>query len=211
MQRLKAMRFLLISALFAPGFAAAQSLSVADLQRQIDTEIDKGSEYKALLNDPDARRAQAAMKVMLGSGDPYLISVALDYGLYSPDPGVRGAAVKGLLDGKPWVDIFLFMTDANNGFQKSMDYMFKTVPNADGVASVPIPVSGYDQQRDCYLSDTVANSSHSGRCFLQIRPEVVRVNLAYGWSEVRLNDDGALIGEVKVSSGQMSPIRIQLH
>lgn len=194
-----------------PSLALAQSLSVADLQKQIDAEVNKGNEYTALLNDPDPKRAHAAMKVMMGSGDPDLISIALDYGLYSPDLAVRGAAVKGLLDSKPRLDVFLTMTDPNNGFQTAMDYMFKTVPNADGIAPVPILVTGYDAQLDCYLGEFREVENNGDKCFLQVRPETIRARLGYGWSEVRLNDEGGLIGDARLSNGQMAPIRIQLH
>lgn len=41
-------------ALFAtlPLMAGAQSLSVADLQKQIDAEVNKGNEYTTLLKTP---------------------------------------------------------------------------------------------------------------------------------------------------------------
>ena len=68
------------------------------------------------------------MKVMMGSGDPELISIALDYGLYSPDLAVRGAAVKGLLDSKPRLDVFLTMTEPAKDFQEAVQTMFKVVP-----------------------------------------------------------------------------------
>ncbi|MDF2143274.1 hypothetical protein [Paenirhodobacter sp. CAU 1674] len=205
------MRRLLLHLLLAvtPSLGAAQSLSVADLQKQIDAEVNKGNEYTTLLNDPDPKRAQAAMKVMLGSGDPDLISIALDYGLYSPDLAVRGAALKGLLDSKPRLDVFLTMTDPKNGFPKAVDYMFKVVTNAEGIATAPVRVTGKDEQLDCYTGELVKYADNT--CLIQVRPEVIRVRLGYNWSEVRLNDDGALIGEVMLSNGQMAPVRIQLH
>lgn len=208
---MKKIRLSLVFALSFPSIACAQSISLADLQKQIDAETNKAGEYAGVLNDPDPKRARAAMKVMLGSGDPDLVSIALDYGLYSPNLAVRGEAIKGLLDSKPRVDVFLSMTDPNDSFSQAVDYMFNTTPTAEGVASVPILITDYDENLDCYLSDFEKYKSNGNRCFLQVRPEVVRVSLGFGWSEVKMNDDGALIGEAKLSSSQMVPIRVQLH
>ncbi|MDF2142930.1 hypothetical protein [Paenirhodobacter sp. CAU 1674] len=192
-----------------PAMAGAQSLSLADLQKQIDAEVNKGSEYVVLLNDPDPKRAQAAMKVMLGSGDPDLISIALDHGLYSADSAVRGLALKGLLDTKPRLDVFVTMTDPDDDLRNSIGKMFSTVPNPEGVATVPILVTGYDAKLDCYTAEfSMANEN---KCFIQVRPEAIRARLGYAWTELRLNDDGGLVGEIKLYSGPLTPVRIQLR
>lgn len=149
------------------------------------------------------------MKVMMGSGDPELISIALDYGLYSPDLAVRGAAVKGLLDSKPRLDVFLTMTEPAKDFQEAVQTMFKVVPNAVGIASVPIQITGYDEQLDCYTGALEVFTDTP--CILQVRSEVIRARLGCDWSEVRLNDEGGFVGDVKLDSGQMAPVHIQLH
>lgn len=184
--------------------ASAQSLSVEDLQKQIDAEMTKGSEYGELLNDPDPKRALAAMKVMMASGDPELVKVAADYGLYSANEAVRAEALKGFLATKPRVDISFMEAGSQGDFLFAMRKLYNSIPNSDGIVAATIVVGEYDAKTDCY-------GLGRRQCALQIRPGSIRISLNDLWTEVTLTEDAAITGNVDLGNATNVPMRIQLR
>lgn len=201
------MRLLIaIAACLWPTLCPAQSLSVEDLQKQIDQEMSKGSEYIALLDHSDPKRALAALKVMLASGDPELIKLAADHGLYSSNPAVRAEALKGFLATNPRIDMFFSEKGSKGDFSRAMENRFKVQPNGSGVAAVSMTVGEYDPSGDCYI-----DKGNGGRCWLMVRPEVIQVRFDDNWNQVTFNDDAALAGNVDLGWAEQVPVRIQLR
>lgn len=173
------------------GAVSAQSLSVADLQAQIDAELSKGNEYVELLNDPDPARALKAMELMLDSGDEVLVKVALDYGIYSPDKNVRNLAIKSFLDTFPRLEFQFDGKKADRSDLESvMAKLYALSPNEGGFATTTLDIEGYDEDANCYVMKyRIANSE----CLLKIVGEVIQYRSSDGkWYEMMFLDSGAL-------------------
>lgn len=190
--------------LFMSAAVLAQSLSIEDLQKQIDAEMTKGNPYADLLNDPDPKRALAAMKVMMASGDPELVKVAADYGLYSANEAVRAEALKGFLATKPRVDIYFTEAGSQGDFLRAMRDLYNSTPNSDGVVAATFVVGEYDEKADCY-------GMGRRECALQIRPEAIRISLNDVWTEVTLTEEASITGNVDLGRATNVPMRIQLR
>jgi len=187
-----------------PVACSAQSISIEDLQKQIDEEMTKGNPYGDLLNEPDPKRALAAMKVMMASGDPELVKIAADYGLYSANSAVRAEALKALLATKPRIDVYFSESGAQGDFKRAMADLFKSEPNAQGIVATTLVVGDYDASEDCY---------GLGRkdCALQIRPEAIRIDLYNRWTEITLTENASLVGNVYLGQASNVPMRMQLR
>lgn len=201
------MRLMLLAGTFAcavVNVASAQSLSVEDLQKQIDAEMTRGSEYSVLLNDPDPARALAAMKVMMASGDPELIRIAADYGLYSANPAVRAEALKAFLATKPRIDAFFTEAGSDGDFRHAMKAHFSSEPNASGVVATTLIIGSYDPENDCYAIGAQS-------CGLQVRPEAILIGLDDIWNEITLTKSASLEGSVNLGRATNVPMRLQLR
>lgn len=132
--------------------ASAQSLSVEDLRAMVDEEMNKGNEYAEVLNDPEPSRAQAAMKIMLNSGDPELVKFALEYGLFSADRAVQVQAVQAYFATMPKTQIrFIRDGEDNNGYYA--DYLqtyFKVRENSANEAVFFGNFKSYNDKEDCF-------------------------------------------------------------
>lgn len=190
---------LLIALLFAHSEAFSQSISIEDLQKQIDAEVSKVSPYEELLNDPDPKRAEAAMKIMLESKDPILVDLALEFGLFSPDQSVRVQALRGYLNTLPRMDMFIdgSKSDAQS-FAEAARKRFSSSVNSEGKAIWTPQILSYSEENNCY-----ARSNNGKVCFLQIRNETIRVTLGGTsdlWYELSLTDEATLEGVIDVES-----------
>jgi len=185
-----------VLALALAGFycsaSTAQTLSAADILAQVEEKVGGVNEYQALLNDPDPARSMAAMEVMLESGDPKLLRMALDFGLYSPNPLVQFTALKAFFDGKPLLRISI-----DGSGVKDQDYFLRSVRDLDGTVDASKighsihKIGEFDTVNSCYVQ--VGNS----RCFLRLTETEVSVNpWGANWVRFVLNDQGALVGEV---------------
>jgi len=203
-------RYLLIFALLcAPSEVLTQSLSVEDLKAQIDAEISKVNPYAELLNDPDPRRAQAAMKIMLETGDPVLVNLALEFGLYSPDQSVRLQALRGHLNTFPRMDMFIDGSKADpTVFAEAARKRFSSSVNSSGVATWTPQILSYSEENNCY-----ARSNNGKVCFLQIRNETIRMTLGGTsdlWYQLTLTDEGTLEGVIDVESATGVMVKIPI-
>lgn len=182
-----------------------QSVSVADLQAQIDAEMKAGNEYTALIADPDPARALAAMKVMLRSGDPALVKIALEFGLYSPEPDVRFLALQGFFEGQPALELHVDGKglDAND-FAYWMNELFTAAVNAEGVAKGVVFVGKYDAGQKCYLMND------NNDCRVRHTENGTQIMLNRVWQEFVLTDDGALVGKIGIEHGDAA-VRIPLN
>lgn len=171
--------------------ASAQSLSVADLQAQIDAELSKGEEYAVLLNDPDPARAVKAMELMLDSGDEVLVKAALDYGIFSPDKNVRNLAIKAYLDTSPRLEVQFDGKRADRDDLISiMAKLYALAPNEEGFMTTSFDIKGYNNDDNCYFSQLKVSYS---TCLLRIIGETIQYRSSDGkWYEMAFLDSGEL-------------------
>lgn len=177
----------------------AQSLSVDDLKAKIDAEMNKSNEYAELLNDPDPARAQMAMKMMLESGDPALVKIALEYGLYSPDASVRGQAVKAFFDSFPTVEILIDASSVRElgNIPRDISHKYNSGLNAENKAIIIRSIIGYDEKANCYT----AEYEHSGDigCYFRIFDGQFQFySINRNWFQMSLTDAGVLVSDANI-------------
>ena len=187
---------LLCLTLASPSIGAAQSLSVADLQKHIDAEVRKenDNEYIALLNDPDPKRAQAAMKVMMASGDKELRRMAIEFGLYSADPKIQRQAILGVLDAKPNLTVFIDGSKQEAGSIPARNFQTRVGNkrgsiDEQGIARVNYAVGSFDEKQGCYID----GDTHK-KCLIVLSGGGITANLLQGSFDLTLNDQGELAG-----------------
>ena len=119
---------LIAAAVTFGGAIHAQSLSPDDIARMLDDQRPVVNPYAALLNDPDPARGIGAMKIMMESGDPELVRLALEHGLLSANPEVQLAALKGYLRTRPrllvTIDGTAGISSSLSAFARRMDATF---------------------------------------------------------------------------------------
>ncbi|MGH1446998.1 MAG: hypothetical protein ACRBBO_13240 [Cognatishimia sp.] len=169
--------------------ASAQSLSAADILAQVDQKVSGLNEYQQLLNDPDPARSMAAMEIMLGSGDAALERMALDYGLYSPNPVVRRAALDAFFSTQPTLGIYLTQTegDENRYWAKKAEEGRGSVLE-DGRIFFSIQVGKFDDAQNCY--SRIENTE----CRVRVSDTDVGITIWGQWHALKLNDQGELVG-----------------
>lgn len=180
------------SAAFATP-AAAQSLSAADILAKVEEKVGGGNEFQALLNDPDPARSMAAMEVMLESGDAKLVRMALDFGLYSPNPVVQRMALDGFFAASPNLGIYFSgeVAAKDNSYRSNIEGQMRGSVDSKGVGFVTLKVGAYSPERQCYFHDRSDSD-----CFLSVTDSGVAMTLLQQTGILRLNDAGELSGEI---------------
>jgi hypothetical protein len=143
--------------------AVAQSLTPEQLQAMIDERLNQQNPYEAILTDPDPERSLAAMEIMIDSGDPELVSMALEFGLLSPNPAVRRIAVERYFDTQP------VLAAKFDGSQASSERSFRTVVEAFN--------GTLDQNNIGYAQIGVGPRSDDGLCFLEPGRDTCRITI----------------------------------
>jgi len=173
----------------------AQTLSAADILAKVDQKVGSVNEYQALLNDPDPNRSMAAMEVMLESGDTRLVRMALDYGIYSPNPVVQRMALEGFFASGPNLNIYFSGTEAaeESWFTRNIvDYLSGSVDSAgEGFAS--LQVGKYHPDKKCY-----ATATDDSDCFVFVSDAGVSIVLLKKQAALKLNDNGELLGPISL-------------
>lgn len=108
------MRHILIATMLLGGAAAAQSLTPEQIEEMVNQKLGGQNQYQALLSDPDGRRSRAAMAIMMASGDPDLVRMALDFGLTSTDRVVQRMALEGFFSAAPALHVTFDGSEVEN-------------------------------------------------------------------------------------------------
>lgn len=172
--------------------ALAQSLSPADILAKVEEKTKVTNGYQDLLNDPDPARSMAAMEVMLDSGDAKLQRMALEYGLYSPNPQVRYMALRAFVEGRPVLRMRMDGAKVKDQdyFKRSISQLDGTVDSA-GVGFLSMKVGEYDPKRSCF------KHQENNGCLVRISETEIAINpWNSDWFSVTLSDQGQLVGEV---------------
>lgn len=193
----------------------AQSISVEDLKAQIDARVGGLNEYQELLNDPDPNRSMAAMELMMASGDETLVNMAKNYGIFSPNPAVREAALNGYFASGPVLEMLF---DGSN-LDDSTDMTRVLGPingsvSGTGIGYVSVKLGSYDAKNQCYTANVLSRTFLENGCFLRNSENGVAIFLWETWWRLTLNDEGALKGSGRASYNGRSinglPISIQI-
>lgn len=186
----KVSRFtLLVLALLAniPLEASAQTPSAEELKAQIDQRMADLESYRELLDQPDPMQSLAAMEVMLASGDSTLQRMALDFGLYSPDPGLRRKALEGFFNSGPSLAVTFDPSGLEGDFDVSMNQVSGSV-SPDGKGFATFLVGEFNPEQNCWMN---ARTSY---CLVSLTEASISV-LFYGdWGQGQLQDDGTVNG-----------------
>ena len=203
------MRHVLIACLlFWSLQATAQSQSAEDMKALIDKKVSELDSYQALLNDPDPKRALAAMEIMLLSDDTSIRRMALEYGIYSPDPAVNRAAIEAFLSSGPALQLSLDGSTAKD--PKDFASLIGTIggtTNDKMVGYVNLVVGEFNGEEKCYMSP------RNGQCLMRVTDEGQSISLFGVWWPLKLGPDGALtgVGDMrKGNTGIMVKIPISL-
>lgn len=193
------------------GGAIAQSLTPEDIQKLVDDELSKANPYEALLGDPDPERSLAAMKIMLASGEDDLVKVALEYGLFSPNPELRQLALSGFLASEPVLTLRL---DGSNADERWFEA--HVVSTLNGFVD-PMSIGFYRIDVGPKSEDGVCHTrkEHAG-CFVTINSNGIFLAVPHGGSTrlrsvMEINDAGQLVGMARVERvDELIPLSIQL-
>jgi len=173
----------------------AQSISVADLRAQIDARVGGLNEYQELLNDPDPARSVAAMEIMMGSGDPALVKMAKDYGIFSPSPAVRKAALDGYFSSGPVLEMrFDASTMDDFGYITRVLGPIDGSVAGNGVGFVSVKLGDWIDNKSCYSAPVYDRLFLEDGCFLRNSENGVSLYLWNVWWFLVLDDEGALVG-----------------
>lgn len=152
-------------------------------------------EYAALLNDPDPDRSLAAMQIMIGLDDPQISRMALQHGLTSTSSAVRKEAVKGYLDTKPNLEMFIDGSEFDLAqFTANVSNQSGTV-DTEGNGFVTYRVGAYDESMGCYVYHDWTN-----QCFVKLSEDTVIVTMWRRSAPFILDETGRLRGEMLVAN-----------
>ncbi|MDF2142929.1 hypothetical protein [Paenirhodobacter sp. CAU 1674] len=172
----------------------AQSLTPDEIRAKVEEKTNVTNGYQVLLNDPDPARSMAAMEVMLESGDAKLQRMALEFGLYSPNPQVRYTALKAYFDGEPVLSIGI-----DGGKIKNQDQFGDLIReiggtiNGQGDGFSTMKVGEIDAAQSCYLWP------NSSSCFIRLSETGVAISLWREWAPLQLDDQGNLVGTLDIT------------
>jgi hypothetical protein len=189
---------LLLTLLFAPSEVLSQSISIEDLQKQIDARVSTLNPYVALLNDPDPARSRAAMELMLESGDVTLMQMAIEQGIFSPNVVVQRIALKGYFDTLPAVIIQFTGEEAAN--EKSFHYAVTEDLHGSVIAnnggSFTLTLDQYNPESRCYEGGLQNRNSRSG-CVIVLADNGISIRVGGTHGSFQLSD-GQLTGSMSL-------------
>ncbi|WP_306131946.1 hypothetical protein [Roseivivax marinus] len=155
----------------------------------IDEEMENLSPYQEILNHPDPDRALAGMRIMLEQGDATLRRMALEYGLLSPSPQVRKAALDGYLRSEPILAVSFDGSEIKDGsYEGVIEQYHSGTIDQSRTGYWKLAISGYDEAEKCYQV-----GGGSG-CGLSITENGVFITPTAMNGRATFSDDGQLVG-----------------
>jgi hypothetical protein len=171
------------------GTAIAQSLTPEQIAAMVDQRVSDLNPYQALLNNPDPERSRLAMQVMLESGDAELVSMALEFGLLSPNPTVKRTAFEAWLSTSPILSIRFDGSEVKDNSYPAMirDNWNGTLDGTTGYWRVA--VGGHLKESRCF-----ANTFNKEKCFITVNGDGLFFTPNYLNARGLLQDDGSIAG-----------------
>lgn len=190
----------------ASGPAPAQSLSPEDIARMLDEQAATPNPYAALLNDPDPARSMGAMRIMMESGDPALVEMAVEFGLLASNPDVRTQAANFYMATEPFLDFVVACNESDDS--SCAGWVASRLGGTNDGSNLMYfrsQVGSYDPEQECYVW------KGSDNCAFSFRPTGIFLSGSYINAKISVNDNGDLVGLAKISSvSEQVPTRIQI-
>ncbi|MCQ0971984.1 hypothetical protein MLD63_16295 [Paracoccus sp. TK19116] len=182
--------------------AYAQSMSVEDLRAMVDEEMNKGNEYAEVLNDPDPARAQAAMKIMLNSGDPELVKIALEYGLFSADRAVQVEAVRAYFSTMPKTQMrFVREGEDTHGYYEAyLSRYFRVRENDSQEAVFFANFVSYNEKGACFEAEHFDQSRDEKGCFVRFLQDRMQISISGVWWDAVIDENGYLSSKAEIEN-----------
>ena len=190
------LRILTVLAALSIG-TTSQALTPEELRALVDERISDADPFHVLLNDPDPTRSLAAVELMLESGEPQLVRMAVDFGLLSAIPEVRRTAVIGYLKTEPTLLLTLDSpeSDENFGPETFRRKTGGTILSDSTAAAFRVNIGMYSEELNCFLW------LKSEYCAVRIG--LTGISLAYRSnyrSILFFNEDGTLSGVTTIET-----------
>lgn len=179
------------------SIASAQSLSIADIERMLDEQTANANPYAALLNNPDPVRSLGAMRIMMESGDPQLVDLALEFGLLASDARVRREAVEFYIATKPLLSVLLNGSNIDDGNFKSavVNSTLYGIVDTANIGYATLQIGEYDQAKECYI-----HVDGSESCAFRFDPNGIFLLGRTVSAKLEITDAGQLVGDAELKS-----------
>lgn len=189
--------------------AFSQGVSFEDFEKSVNKRAGTVEKFRAVLDGDDPVRSVAAMEFMLKTGDPVLVKLAKDYGLFSPDETLRRVAIKSILDAGGPLRLIFDLTKSPNEKTRGQEmarYFSYTLSAGNKTATGSYYFRKNEKVKNCWL----ISDHRSGCSFSQIGS-----TLQFGWrsltGSVILGSDGVLRGSAVYNTNSVSiPVEIPL-
>ena len=201
------LRILTVFAALSIG-TISQALTPEELRALVDKRVSGADPFQALLNDPDPTRSLAAVELMLESGEPQLVRMAVDFGLLSAIPEVRRTAVIGYLKTEPTLLLTLDSPESDDNFEAAY---FRTKTGgtilSDGTAATfSVNIGMYSEELNCFLW------LNSKSCVVKVGSTGISIrNGSLYRSDLFFNEDGTLSGVTTIeqlNGGFLTTLRL---
>lgn len=182
----------------SPAADPAKPKSLAEIMAAIDERTSSLGGFQALLQDPNPARALAATQVMLESGDPSLVRLALENGLVSPDSSLRAAALDYYFKSKPTLGIRFTAEAVDDG---KLEQLIENVISwggamgPDKTGSFSAAVGDFSEKMNCYLrAGAEPDSTNVADCTARVNAASFSVYLMDQWVDFAPTQDGSFTG-----------------
>lgn len=177
----------LLTAILTAGTATAQ-VSLDELDRAMEGKEDLQEEVRIRLNDENADRAMAAMRLLIEKGDDRQRKLAISHGLSSTNHDVQLAAVEAIFNSDPILVTRWYSEDGpkSNNWKNAVGALDGAI-EIDGTARLPIRISRYSAEDRCWVGGS--------RCVFRINSGEISFNTNGGWTVLTLDTEGKLSGE----------------
>ncbi|MEM6727379.1 MAG: hypothetical protein AAF618_02655 [Pseudomonadota bacterium] len=191
--------------------AGAQSLTPEEVAALVDQRLNELNPYQSLLADPDPDRSFAAMQIMLESGDPVLMRMAIEFGLLSPNSAVRREAVEALLSSGPILTVVIDASGSEDlrNFGWNINRLAGT-SDAENKGYIRLAVGEKSEEAECFLwreTSTCLFTVNADGVFLNVENSGTRFVV----SRLTSDDAGNLVGSATLYNTKGSfPASIRL-
>ncbi len=195
---------------FLVSFTANAQSVLDELEAKITARADELLRAEKLLSHPDPNTRLAAMEQLIGSSDPAFVQKAKEVGLFSSDPRLREAAIRGVFDAGGGFSAEFIL----NRNKTDMTDIYTWLRNFKGSWSVEdnkgyfgFALGRFDNDQQCWLW------LNSRKCVFRMAGEkVMTVDWSFniiGSSVMQLDDKGNLTGAFLVN-GRGIPVIIRI-
>ena len=175
----------------------------------LDEQASAPNPYAALLNDPDPTRSLGAMRIMMESGDPALIDIALEHGLLSSSETIRNTAfeyyaatlplLSFAMNGKSLTgnDATLFSSNIISRLEGQLD--------TDQVGYYRLRIGKYNSEKQCFLRES------KNECLMTFSVNGIFLSGNIVDAKLEVSEDGVVRGMARMyQMNELVPFEIRL-